>query len=89
MTQEIEPVFGEINTQDRSAFALAELARMAATETNWHLVAVVEPDQLLFSEGNDDSYALHVFLDTPDVVELLISHEEMTPERRETAVEKL
>lgn len=89
MTQETEPVFGEIKTQDRPAFALAELARMAATETHWHLVAVVEPDQLLLSEENDDSYALHVFLDTPDVVELLISHEEMTPERRETAVEKL
>ncbi len=89
MTQEIEPVFGEINTQDRPAFALAELARTAATETHWHLAAVVEPDQLLFSEENDDSYALHVFLDTPDEVQLHISHEEMTPERRETAVEKL
>jgi rhomboid protease GluP len=89
MTQEIEPVFGEIKTQGRPVFALAELARTAATETNWHLVAVVEPDQLLFSEENDDSYALHVFLDTPDEVQLHISHEEMTPERRETAVEKL
>lgn len=89
MTQELEPVFGEIKTQDRPAFALAELARTAAAETNWHLVAVVEPDQLMFSEENDDSYALHVFLDTPDEVQLHISQEDMTPERRETAVEKL
>ena len=89
MTQEIEPVFSEIKTKDRRAFALAELARTAAAETNWHLAAVVEPDQLLFSEENDDSYALHVFLDTPDEVQLLITHEGMGPEQRETAMQKM
>lgn len=89
MTQETDPFFIEIKTKDRPAFALAQLALTAAAESNWHLVAVVEPDQLMFSEENDDSYALHVFLDTPDEVQLHISHDDLTPERKEQAVARL